>query len=145
MKALINAIKNKHLVTGIEVCDPATITQIDSFEQKLGFPLPEDFREFYLTCNGFGCTEDIFNFLSLSAILDQPERGKNWFYFSEYMIYSDMWGVRIINGDQYEIFNGSYPERPLATSLHDFLTIFLEGNIFDAGGIYECQGKLGIG
>lgn len=54
------------------------------------------------------------------------------------------WGLRLICEGQYEIFNGSYPDRPLTSSLTEFLGKLVEGNIFESGGLYEWQDKLGI-
>ena len=54
------------------------------------------------------------------------------------------WGLRLTREGQYEIFNGSYPDRPLTSSLTEFLGKLVEGNIFESGGLYEWQDKLGI-
>ena len=61
------------------------------------------------------------------------------------MIYSDMWGVRIINAESYEIFNGSYKHPILTTSLTEFLEHFAFGNVFETQGLYSWQEQLGIG
>lgn len=145
MKDLINLIRNKHLDSGIEINHPATLSEIADFERQIGFSLPPDFREFYLTCNGFGCNEDIFNMTPLQDISQfREDYGDNWFYFSEYMIYSDMWGLRRSGTGQFEIFNGSYPNKTMTSSLTEFLQRFLTGNVFDAGGLYEWHDQLEI-
>jgi len=145
MKELVALIMNKHQDNGIEVNPPATITDIANFESQIGFELPNDFREFYLTCNGFGCNEDIFNIIPLQDIIQhQQDYGENWFYFAEYMIYSDMWGIRRATTGQFEIFNGSYPDKTITTSLVEFLQRFLTGNVFDTGGLYEWHNEIGI-
>ncbi|WP_369331573.1 SMI1/KNR4 family protein [Danxiaibacter flavus] len=96
---LIESISKKHYSSGIEIYPPATLTDIKLFEQKIGFALPREFREFYSICNGFGCNEDIFNIVSLADTMRHPQDyGTNWFYFAEYMIYSDMWGLRLSGG-----------------------------------------------
>ncbi len=145
MKELINAIALKHHKGGIDVYENATASDIVAFEVQIGFSLPADFKEFYSICNGFGCNEDIFNIIPLSQITRyQQDYGPNWFYFSEYMIYSDMWGVRLTSSAQYEIFNGSHPGIPMTSSIREFLSRFLNGNVFDAGGLYEWHDELGI-
>jgi hypothetical protein len=145
IKELIKLIAQKHRSYGIDINPPATILDINNFEKCLGFALPTDFKEFYLTCNGFGCTEDIFNMVPLHDILQyQKDYGVSWFYFSEYMIYSDMWGLRLRLSGEYEIFNGSFPEKTMTSSLTEFLKVFLKGNVFDSGGLYQWQEKLGI-
>jgi hypothetical protein len=145
MKEIIHLITQKHTTGGIEINAPASLYDIIDFEKRIGFSLPADFRDFYRTCNGFSCNEDIFNIIPLSQIGQYPQdAGKNWFYFSEYMIYSDMWGLRLNPAGQYEIFNGSFPEKTMTSSLEEFLGRFLKGNVFDEGGLYEWQEELGI-
>ena len=70
--------------------------------------------------------------------------GENWFIFSEYMIYSDGWGLRYTEAGQYEIFNWSYPEITMTDSLVVFLELYLLGNVFDPGGLYDWQQEMGI-
>lgn len=145
MKEIINLIAQKHRDSGMEINPPANISDIVDFERRIGFTLPTEFKDFYLACNGFGCNEDIFNMTPLSDIHKySQDYGDNWFYFSEYMIYSDMWGLRLTSLGQYEIFNGSYPEKAMTSSLTDFLNVFLKGNVFDSGGLYDWHKELGI-
>lgn len=145
MKELIESIRQKQKESGVDINAPAISADIDAFEQQIGFPLPADFREFYSICNGFGCNEDIFNMIPLSDIRHYSDDvGRNWFYFSEYMIYSDMWGLRLAFSGQYEIFNGSYPFIIMTSSLEEFLNRFLKGNVFDSGGLYEWHEELEI-
>lgn len=142
MKELIDSITQKHIKIGIEINSPATLTETIEFERQIGFNLPLEFKDFYLSTNGFSCEEDIFNMNSISDIIQDFRRsGDNWFYFSEYMHYSDMWGIRLTSSGQYEIFNGSYPNKPMTSSLIEFLKKFLKGNVFDNGGLYQWHVK----
>lgn len=143
MKTLINAIIAKHQSNGIFPEPPAKAARIRAFEKRIGFLLPDDFREFYSLCNGFECNEDIFHMVSLESITGHPEQyGHHWFYFAQYMIYSDSWGLRLTDAGQYEIFNGHYPSEVLTRSLYEFLERFLTGNVFDPGGLYDWQKSL---
>ncbi|GAA4178126.1 MULTISPECIES: SMI1/KNR4 family protein [Sphingobacterium] len=145
MRQLITAIVQKHEKDGIDIYPGAMLSEIDAFEQKIGFPLPDEFRRFYLLCNGFGCNEDIFNIIPLAAIMEHPDHyGDNWFYFSEYMIYLDMWGLRFLGDNCYEIFNASDLTIGMTSSLTEFLQRFLKGNVFDPGGLYKWHQELGI-
>lgn len=145
IKILIKLIQEKHHQSGIEINPPATFSDITEFENEIGFALPSDFREFYLTCNGFGCNEDIFNMIPLQNIRKYPQNfGKNWFHFSEYMIYSEMWGLRRTSEGEFEIFNDIHPDKVMTSSVNEFLQRFLTGNVFDNGGLYEWQKELGI-
>ena len=140
MKEIVNAIAAKHKKNGIDVYTPATIQDISLFEKKIGFALPVDFVTFYTTCNGLGCNEDIFNIIPLADIMCYSTNyGANWFYFAEYMIYSDMWGLRLNATGSYEIFNGGNPTLILTSSMKEFLNHYLTGNVFDPGGLYDWQ------
>ncbi len=142
---IVDLIEQKHQKNGFDINPPAKLSDITDFETQIGFLLPADFKEFYLTCDGFGCDEDIFNMIPLSEIIEYSDnRGDNWFYFAEYMIYSDMWGVRISLEGKYEIFVGDHKNKPLTSSLPEFLQIFLKGNVFDKDGLYDRQEELGI-
>ena len=142
IRELIAAISQKHYKTGIVINSPASDIQIHHFEKQVGFILPADFKEFYSICNGFHCEEDLFNMTPLKEITDYGRAYGNWFYFSEYMVYSDMWGFRLASNGQYEIYNGSYPVLSLTSSLQEFLEHFLKGNVFDIGGLYEWRDEL---
>ncbi|MCI9845845.1 SMI1/KNR4 family protein [Flavobacterium pectinovorum] len=145
MKSLVELIKHKHQEDGIDINPPAKLSEIIDFEKQIGFSLPADFKEFYLTCNGFECNEDIFRMVPLSEIrLYKKDFGQNWFYFSEYMIYCDTWGLRQISTGQYEIFNGSFSDKAMTSSLIEFLQRFLRGNVFEIEGLYDWQEELGI-
>ncbi len=145
MKELIDSIVKKHQYTGIKLNAPATIKDIQLFEQKIGFTLPQDFKEFYSICNGFECEEDIFSITPLSDItIYNDHYGKNWFYFSEYMTYCDMWALRINSIDKYEIFNDRNFKIIMTSSLIEFLEKFLKGNVFDEGGLYHWMESMGI-
>lgn len=142
IKELITAIEQKNHEQGITVYFPAKEKDILDFERNIGFPLPPEFKEFYFICNGFACNEDIFNFLPLHEISD---RGKNWFAFAEYMIYSDIWGLRITEDLRFEIFNGDYELPAMTSSLKEFLNHYLQGNVFGKGGLYDWMKELEIG
>ncbi|MFT3681401.1 MAG: SMI1/KNR4 family protein [Ferruginibacter sp.] len=143
IRDLIDKIIHKHTATGIDIFTTATPIEILKFEDKIGFPLPADFIDFYTCCNGFACNEDLFNMTPLNEITLHPDNyGRNWFYFAEYLIYSDMWGLRMTGDNRYEIFNGSSPRLILTSSLFTFLERFLTGNVFDPGGLYDWQSVL---
>ena len=143
VREIIAAIYRKHKDYGITLHPPASDLRVQKFGEKLGFSLPADFKEFYSICNGFECTEDIFKMVSLEdALRHVQDYGKNWFDFAEYMIYSDMWSLRSKDDGKYEIFNKGETEVVLTTSLQEFLERFLQGNVFEEGGLYDWHEKL---
>lgn len=133
---IVNAIEAKNQKDGFKLNPPATADEICDFEAKLGFAMPDDFKEFYTFCNGFVCNSDMFNFISLQAIIENADYGENWFHFSEYMIYSDMWTLKK-DADKYSIVNLGEKEVVVTNSLMKFLEHFLTGNVFEDGGLYQ--------
>ncbi len=145
INSLLAAIVEKHREEGITVSPAAKPAAIDAFEKRIGFALPEDFKAFYSCCNGFACEEDWFMMTELEDITRHTQNlGEHWFVFSEYLTYCDGWGLRYTDTGQYEIFNWSYPEITMTDSLVVFLERFLQGNVFDPGGLYDWQQELGI-
>lgn len=138
---IVNAIVAKYPREGFILNSPATAAEISSFEATVGFAMPDDFKEFYTFCNGFESNSDMFNFISLQAIIENADYGENWFHFSEYMIYSDMWTLKK-NANTYSIVNLGDKEIALTSSLIDFLEHFLVGNVFEDGGLNDWQGTL---
>ncbi len=138
---IINAIAVKNQKDGFKLYAPATDNEISNFEAKVGFAMPDDFKEFYTYCNGFECNNDIFNFISLQAVIENEDYGENWFHFSEYMIYSDMWTLKK-DADSYSIVNLGDKEIILTKSLMEFLEHFLAGNVFEDGGLYDWHEAL---
>jgi hypothetical protein len=81
--------------------------------------------------------EDIFNFLSLKEMFRDNDYGRDCAIFAEYMIFSDVWILRKLQGDNYEIFYSDDEEIILTNSLTDFLEKLLQGHVFGRGGLYE--------
>lgn len=138
----LELIRRRNEQIGFKSLLPATESEITKLESNMGFKLPEDFKEFYTIANGFECTDDIFNFTSLEDIADdKASYGNDWFFFCEYMICSDFWGVRVLNESTYEIFN-NLSQIVLTNSLNEFLKHFSIGNVFESEGLYDWQEKI---
>lgn len=146
IKEIVNAIERKHRADGIVLNPPNASYEIESFERTIGFVLPADFKEFYSICNGLECDEDIFRIMPLEEILEYERyRGKDWFDFAEYMIYSDAWALRRCANGVYELCNTTVTEIVLTSSLREFLQRFLTGGVFGNGGLYDWQKELSGG
>lgn len=142
MLETVAAIAQKHKDYGITVNPPASLSEIQRFEAQLGFELPADFKTFYSICNGFECTDDLFKIVTLSEALQcNQDYGSNWYYFAEYMIYSDMWSLHKQNNGRFEIINKGETDLILTTSLLEFLQRFLKGGIFEKGGLYQWHSE----
>jgi hypothetical protein len=145
MKDLVDAIVVKHKATGIEVNRAATLDEVIAFENKIGFLLPEEFREFYFTCNGFGCTEDLFNVTSLEkCITETPawlSHKENIFFLAEYMIHAEHWSFRPVRNRQFEIIYNT-DDLVLTSSLHAFLSRYLQGGVYYNDGLIAWADEL---
>lgn len=76
---------------GIKLGPPATIDSILATEDLIRFQFPEDFKEFYLTMDGFidwDCTKNMFSIWPLARILKKyhDEADNNFIVFSDYLI-----------------------------------------------------------
>lgn len=141
--ALIAAIISKHKDYGIAVHNAAPVKDIEALEKAIGFRLPNDFKEFYSICDGLECTEDIFRMIPISEIIDdRANKMLHQFHFAEYMIYSDMWTLRSKGSGSYEIFNEGEEEIIMTQHLTEFLERFLNGGVFEKGGLYDWQEEI---
>ena len=140
---LLDSISQKH-EGRIQLNPPASSHDFDLFQKHVGFRLPADFVEFYSICNGFSCVEDLFQMKPLSEMYEYPsDYESDWIHFSDYMINSDMWTLRILDEHRYEILNwGLKGEIVLTNSLYGFLYRFLQGNVFEEGGLYAWQDEV---
>ena len=78
----------------------------------------------------------------LKEILEQKdEYNKDEFYIAEYLIYSDVWTLRINNQKgELSIYNSDHSSRDwmlLTNSFDEFLTRFLNYGLFDEHGLYD--------
>ncbi|WP_215225772.1 SMI1/KNR4 family protein [Echinicola shivajiensis] len=117
-------------------------SDILSFEQRLNLRLPTELREFYRFSNGFETEELLFRILPLEEILEQKdEYEKDEFYIAEYLIYSDIWTLRVnkLTG-QLSIYNSDHSSRHwmfLTNSFSEFITRFLNYGLFEEHGLYD--------
>lgn len=80
---------------------------LKAVEDTYHITLPDDFKTLYRFSDGFETDEDIFNMITLKDMIADNERnGEPNFYIAEYMIYSDMWQLKINpdNCNDYKIF-----------------------------------------
>ena len=117
---------------------------LNAFETKAGFLLPPDFKRFYSFSNGFLSDEDLFRIIPLEELMDNwhsENRSFGQFYFAEYLIYSDLWGVDVGTNNQpcYSIFYPDLEERKLfmTDSFAEFLNRFLTSGVYGQNGLYD--------
>ena len=120
----------------------ASETDLLNFEQQLNLRLPTELREFYRFSNGFETEELLFQILPLEEILNQKdEYNNNEFYIAEYMIYCDVWTLRVNNQTgEFSIYNSDHSSRDwmfLTNSFAEFLTRFLNCGLFEEHGLYD--------
>lgn len=129
---------------GITLYQEASEEVLLAFE-KSKIRLPDDVKYFYGFCNGFESGEDMFRIIPLEEIMsaepDQYLMNDTCFHFAEYLIYCDMWTVNIntVNNNDYEIYNEADSRVVLTNSFSEFLTVFLNGGVFD--GLYDCRNQ----
>lgn len=149
---IIVTLQTKHREYGITLYPEATIGDIAYFEDTYHIALPDDIKTFYRFCNGFESAEDLFRIIPLDETRSNIDRfTSKSFFIAEYLIYCDMWEIEVNPNDRndYSIINK--PEKcrtiTLTNSFAEFLGRFLQGGVFDKGGLYdwheEVKGKIG--
>ncbi|WP_158826739.1 SMI1/KNR4 family protein [Mucilaginibacter lacusdianchii] len=139
---IINHLKDNLAQTDIRLFAAAGNNLISSFEQGLSLKLPDDVKQFYKFANGFASAEDQFRIIPLEEIIDQTRRHlPNVISIAEYMVYCDVWHIEVnaANYNDYHIFNiGRHSETVvLSHSFAEFLHRFLQGGVFETGGLYD--------
>lgn len=147
IQEIISRLKSEKEQLGITVYPAASHAEILDFKSKLNIKLPDDLRAFYQFCNGFESEEYLFRIIPLDEIVSGIQEYKpHQFYIAEYLVYCDVWTVRInpLNNNEYGICNyDEFIERICLTdSLSEFLTCFLHGGIFNADGLYDWHEKM---
>ncbi|RYZ40465.1 MAG: SMI1/KNR4 family protein [Myxococcaceae bacterium] len=144
MTALLDEVVRQHFPN-----PPATLEQLDAFEQRTGWRLDPDLRAFYLRCDGanlFDRTDPAFTFLPLSQLhrarvvmrQDDTDRSgpSSWYAICEvrdsnYILLD----VSQQQDGRYPIrdgYNEAFPDpsycRPIAASFSEFLSGALRSN-----------------
>lgn len=140
---LVISIIRKQRDNGIRVNPPVSESEIQAAETKLNIQLPPDFKEFYSICNGFDCTDYLFNLVRVKDLFHDREYGSGGIIFAELMIYSDVWAFRTLKDGNYEIFYADGDEETILTnSLSTFLEKILQGHVLENGGLYQWYDEL---
>ncbi len=144
---IISRIEKDQKELGITLYPKASENEILYFERKIGRKLPYDVRLFYSFANGFESDENMFRIIPLEEIIEHC-RGveildDNDFQFAEYLVFCDYWILAIDTKDsgKYGIYNNTDVIVKLTDSFSEFLNAFLEGGVFEVGGIYDLHEK----
>ena len=128
----------------IDLKNGATEEEIDSFESK-NFRLPDDFRQLYKFSNGFETLDWLFRILPLQEITENGDAKMHTacsFHFAEYMVYSEIWSVKLKEKNKYLIYKQSSKENSIVftDSLIEFLSIYINGGLFD--GLLQWESEI---
>lgn len=142
---IIERIKVDKNKLGITLFAPASLTDLLNFEKIRRVRLPHDLVKFYSFSNGFESAEEIFRIIPLDEMIDNMKDRDTYiveqgdFHFAEYMIYSDMWTIKINSADRndYTIYNYADNVITLTNSFSEFLETFLNGGVF--AGLYTWR------
>jgi len=142
----INLLKLYNGPLGLTLHAGASEELIKKVESTYNITLPDDFKTFYRFTDGFETVEDIFNMTPLADIAERYKSYDKHFEIAEYMIYCDMWELEVNPGDpnDYAIFNvdGEKGKIILTKSLAEFIARFLEGGVFETGGLYAWRDEI---
>ena len=133
---------------GIEFNQPADDTLIADFNTEFELKLPDEMVRLYKFSNGFSTLDALFRIIPLEECIrellqyDNGVKGSE-FVFAEYMIYSDIWKVRLMQNSQeaYDIINQNHETEAtviLTNSLAEFINRYLDGGgVFGDEGLYK--------
>ncbi|HXD32974.1 MAG TPA: SMI1/KNR4 family protein [Pyrinomonadaceae bacterium] len=110
MSSLGESLKKKWLSQRITLNAGASLNEVTWFETKYNVLLPEDFREYFLTTNGFDGSEhweideNMITFLGLNEVKPLSEYwsspvagGDSYFVFADYSIAAHVYAIRLVS------------------------------------------------
>jgi cell wall assembly regulator SMI1 len=143
---IINLLKTNLDQTDITLRKGASDKLISEVEHRIEVQLPDDIKEFYKFSNGFESAEDMFNIIPLEEVIEQVKNSAPNLYIAEYMIYGNVWEVKINphNNNDYKILNidEDKEEIILTNSFAEFIQHFLNGGVFEKDGLYDWKNKI---
>ena len=142
---IINYLKTNLHLTDITLGEGASEELIAKVEATYSIILPEDIKEFYRFTNGFESAEDIFRIIPLEEMIENETKSKDApLEIAEYLIYIDGWYLQIdpTDSSNYEIFTTNPEDIVLTNSFAEFLQKFLDGGVFEKGGLYDWASEL---
>lgn len=138
LSKLLHSLQLKHAQTGISLNPPALLSDIQRAEAKIRLPLPGDLKELYSICNGFKIEKDLFYLEKADTLFRDDEYGYQGIILADYNTFTDVWAIRPLPDDKYEIFyNQDDNEIILTNSLYTFLERLIQGHLFEPGGLYD--------
>jgi cell wall assembly regulator SMI1 len=144
-----NAIEQLKSYNGpdeLKLHDGADEALISELEKMFDTTFPDDFKTFYRFTDGFETDEDIFNMVPLADMREQRHKYDSPLNIAEYMIYSDMWALKInpYNCNDYQIIHqDEYGDDFVVTnSLGEFISRFLKGGVFGNDGLYDWHDEV---
>jgi cell wall assembly regulator SMI1 len=140
---IVEHIRENQTQLGITLNPPVYPSDIEEFEITLNLTLPSDIKEFYSLCNGLESEEDLFRIIDLQEIIYRKKKFDiNQFHIAEYMVYCDMWTIKInSDGNTYQIFEDSF-KTVLTNSFTEFLERFLLSGVFQKGALYAWKEEI---
>ena len=129
----------------IELNPPASDELIAEVESFFNITLPDDIKQFYKFANGFESDEDMFGIVPLN---DMIENKKRWIdsdlYIAEWLIYGTTWSLETNQNDYHinSLDDGNEPHFILTKSFPEFLNRFINGGLFEKGGMYDWNNEV---
>ncbi len=140
---LVQRLKQHFIDDGVEVNEPASEKEVESFQEKYNVKIPDDLKEYFLTFNGtgqgnFGGSGYAFFSLSEFELIcetsdlasSEKEMYANCFALSDYMIWCWGYVIRLTpdlgKNDVLSIYLESSPNPKVANSFSEFIALYLD-------------------
>jgi len=100
---------------GVRLNPPANLLEIERVESILGFKFPDDFKQLYLTVNGFeglDWQEHMFTFWPLKMIVKEYQESdtKNFIGFSDFLLASNFIGFNRHRAGVFKKYSAQYSD-----------------------------------
>ncbi len=140
---LVQRLKQHFIDDGVEINEPASENEVESFQEKYNVKIPDDLKEYFLTFNGTGqgnFGDSGYAFFSLSEFelicetsdltSNEKETYVNCFALSDYMIWCWGYVIRLTadlgKNEVLSIYLESTPNPKVANSFSEFIALYLD-------------------
>ncbi len=132
IQLLIDTCRHRWAFEDVRVSQPASLQEVESFEQELGRQLSSTFRFYLFHLNGMNnqCDAEVLSFWSLERIRSVPPRlsedGLLKLIFCDFLIESHFYWLSIgPSGEDHGVHAGDPYSFEIASSFEAFLDLYL--------------------
>jgi len=137
---IIEEFKEYLLKQNLEIKEPATLIEVEQFEQQYKLKLPQILKAYFTLCNGSGemnCNNEGFSFFTLAefrpikdlkGIENFPHA--NCFVFSEFLLWMTAYAVKLDEyGNELGIYEICNTHNKVCNSFEEFILLIMKDDL----------------